>query len=118
MKKKPAGQKSHRHLPSHAAMSCILSAPSSRAAPQSKTKDCWPPATVPAWSWAETYSLGHVAFCCIATGEFHFPSEKAADIAIQTVKEYQKSTRSKIEVIFNVFKDNDFQIYRKLLIAD
>ena len=67
---------------------------------------------------AETYSLGHVAFCCIATGEFHFPSEKAADIAIQTVKEYQKSTHSKIEVIFNVFKDSDFQIYRKLLIAD
>ena len=56
-----------------------------------------------------------VAFCCISTGEFHFPNEKAAQIAIQTVKEYREDTHSTIKVIFNVFKERDLAIYRKLL---
>ena len=59
-----------------------------------------------------------VAFCCISTGEFHFPNEKAAEIAIRTVKDYRKHAQNKIEVIFNVFKENDLNIYRKLLGAD
>ena len=56
-----------------------------------------------------------IAFCCISTGEFHFPNEKAAEIAIQTVKEYREHTNSKMEVIFNVFKETDLDIYRRLL---
>jgi O-acetyl-ADP-ribose deacetylase (regulator of RNase III) len=64
---------------------------------------------------ASENGLGSVAFCCISTGEFHFPNEKAAEIAIQTVKKYKKLTRSKIEVIFNVFKDSDYKIYKRLL---
>ncbi|MCD8397247.1 MAG: protein-ADP-ribose hydrolase [Lachnospiraceae bacterium] len=56
-----------------------------------------------------------IAFCCISTGEFHFPNERAAEIAVKTVKEYKEQTHSEIEVIFNVFKDNDLQIYRNLL---
>ena len=56
-----------------------------------------------------------IAFCCISTGEFHFPNDKAAEIAIKTVKEYKKRTGSRIEVVFNVFKDRDKEIYRKLL---
>lgn len=59
-----------------------------------------------------------IAFCCISTGEFHFPNEKAAEIAIQTVNEYKERTNSKIEVIFNVFKETDLNIYRKLLGAN
>ena len=59
-----------------------------------------------------------IAFCCISTGEFHFPNEKAAEIAIQTVKEYQAQTDSKMEVIFNVFRESDLNIYRKLLGAN
>ena len=59
-----------------------------------------------------------IAFCCISTGEFHFPNEKAAETAIQTVKDYKKHTQSKIEVIFNVFKETDLNIYRKLLGSD
>lgn len=59
-----------------------------------------------------------VAFCCISTGEFHFPNEKAAEIAVKTVKEYRELTQSKIEVIFNVFKENDYNIYQRLLRAD
>lgn len=44
-----------------------------------------------------------------------FPNEKAAQIAVKTVKEYKQKTGSNIKVIFNVFKDNDEKIYSKLL---
>ena len=54
-----------------------------------------------------------LAFCCISTGEFRFPNEKAAEIAIQTVKEYRARTHGMIEVIFNVFKETDLNIYRE-----
>lgn len=64
---------------------------------------------------AESYGLKSVAFCCISTGEFHFPNEEAARIAIQTAEAYQKEHQNSPEVIFNVFKDNDLESYRKLL---
>ncbi|MCC8128816.1 MAG: protein-ADP-ribose hydrolase, partial [Clostridiales bacterium] len=64
---------------------------------------------------AEENGIQSVAFCCISTGEFHFPNDKAAEIAVRTVKEYREQTHSKIEVIFNVFKDIDLQLYRSLL---
>lgn len=64
---------------------------------------------------AEKNHLNSIAFCCISTGEFHFPNDKASEIAINTVKEYKEKTHSKIKVIFNVFKDKDYEIYRKLL---
>lgn len=64
---------------------------------------------------AEQNGLKSIAFCCISTGEFHFPNDKAAEIAIQTVKEYMKQTNSQMEVIFNVFKETDYEIYRELL---
>lgn len=56
-----------------------------------------------------------IAFCCISTGEFHFPNDKAAEIAIKTVKEYKEQTKSTTEVVFNVFKEYDYNIYRELL---
>ena len=61
------------------------------------------------------YQLNSVAFCCISTGEFHFPNEKAAEIAIQTVRNYQKRHQNSPEVVFNVFKDYDYEIYKRLL---
>lgn len=64
---------------------------------------------------AESYHLESIAFCCISTGEFHFPSYEAAQIAIQTVKQYKQETQSKVKVIFNVFKDYDKNIYQELL---
>lgn len=64
---------------------------------------------------AEQNHISSVAFCCISTGEFHFPNDKAAEIAVQTVKEFKRQTNSKIEVIFNVFKQMDYEIYRDLL---
>ncbi len=56
-----------------------------------------------------------IAFCCISTGEFHFPNDAAADIAVRTVKAYRAQTSSDIQVIFNVFKDIDYDIYRNIL---
>lgn len=64
---------------------------------------------------AAFYQLKSVAFCCISTGEFHFPNEWAAKIAIQTVKKYQHKNQKGLEVIFNVFKDSDYEIYKRLL---
>ena len=64
---------------------------------------------------ANAYNLRSIAFCCISTGEFRFPNEEAAQIAIDTVRTYLKETNSKIQVVFNVFKDIDYDIYNKLL---
>ena len=67
---------------------------------------------------AEQNGVKSIAFCCISTGEFHFPNDKAAEIAVQTVKDFKSQTHSEIEVIFNVFKDIDYKIYRELLGAN
>lgn len=64
---------------------------------------------------AEQNGIKSIAFCCISTGEFHFPNDTAAEIAIKTVKDFMKYSQSKIKVVFNVFKDTDYEIYRELL---
>lgn len=56
--------------------------------------------------------LKSIAFCCISTGEFRFPNEKAAEIAVETVRQFLKD--NDIEVIFNVFKEEDERIYRNI----
>ena len=62
---------------------------------------------------AEKEGLKSIAFCCISTGEFHFPNKLAAEIAVKTVDKYLSS--SKLErVIFNVFKEEDYNIYKKI----
>jgi O-acetyl-ADP-ribose deacetylase (regulator of RNase III) len=66
---------------------------------------------------AQENEIKSIAFCCISTGVFMFPNEEAARIAVQTVKDYKAETGSRIDVIFNVFKEQDEQIYRKLLSA-
>ena len=67
---------------------------------------------------ANKNGLKSIAFCCISTGEFHFPNNRAAEIAIQTVTEFIQKINSEIKVIFNVFKDLDYEIYKKLLRAN
>lgn len=62
--------------------------------------------------------LESVAFCCISTGEFHFPNDLAAEIAVKTVKDFMTKQTSVKKVIFNVFKDLDREIYERLLGAD
>ena len=64
---------------------------------------------------AEEHGVKSIAFCCISTGVFMFPNEKAAQIAVQTVREFKEKTNSGIQVIFNVFKEEDERIYRRLL---
>lgn len=64
---------------------------------------------------ADENGVRSLAFCCISTGVFMFPNEKAAEIAVDTVRKYKVETGSKIEVVFNVFKERDEAIYRKLL---
>lgn len=57
-----------------------------------------------------------VAFCCISTGEFHFPNEEAAKIAVETVTSVLHDFESKFDrIVFNVFKDLDKQYYEELL---
>lgn len=64
---------------------------------------------------AAEQGLSSVAFCCISTGEFHFPNQEAAEIAVKTVTDFLQQNTSIQKVIFNVFKDTDAQIYRDLL---
>lgn len=64
---------------------------------------------------AERNGIRSIAFCCISTGEFCFPNDKAAKIAVETVKKYMNDTNNTMKVIFNVFKEKDYGIYRKLL---
>lgn len=64
---------------------------------------------------ADKNNIKSIAFCCISTGEFHFPNERAAQIAVKTVREYRSEYNSRIEVIFNVWKDIDYDIYKRLL---
>jgi len=64
---------------------------------------------------AEEHGLKSIAFCCISTGEFRFPNQRAAELAVQTVRQYRVETGSDIHVIFNVFKDLDDMIYRAIL---
>ena len=67
---------------------------------------------------ATANNLESVAFCCISTGEFHFPNEQAAEIAVRTVKSFLHQPTSVKKVIFNVFKEIDKSIYTRLLRAD
>ena len=63
------------------------------------------------------HEIRSVAFCCISTGEFHFPNDEAAQIAWETVKNFLETHRDRMErVVFNVFKDSDLRIYENILI--
>lgn len=68
---------------------------------------------------AEEKNLESIAFCCISTGEFRFPNDIAAQIAVSSVRKFLEKRKAegkkKIKVIFNVFKEKDREIYRKLL---
>ena len=59
--------------------------------------------------------LKSIAFCCISTGEFHFPQKKAAEIAVQTAMDFLQTDKGLEKVVFNVFKQEDYDIYKRLL---
>ena len=66
---------------------------------------------------AEKNRLESIAFCCISTGEFRFPSQLAAEIVVQTVKNYltEHPDCSVKQLVFNVFKEVDKRIYEGIL---
>ena len=66
---------------------------------------------------ANENNLESVAFCCISTGEFRFPNQLAAEIAVKTVSAFfvENPECSIKQVVFNVFKDVDKRIYEGLL---
>lgn len=64
---------------------------------------------------AHQYKVKSLAFCCISTGEFHFPNRRAAEIAVQTVRSYLAGEGKGMKVIFNVYLDIDYDIYKKVL---
>ncbi len=64
---------------------------------------------------AAANGLKSIAFCCISTGEFHFPQKKAAEIAVRTVMDFLHTDTHIEKVVFNVFKQEDYDIYQELL---
>jgi O-acetyl-ADP-ribose deacetylase (regulator of RNase III) len=64
---------------------------------------------------AEEQGIKSIAFCCISTGVFMFPNEEAAKTAVAAVKEYLDAHAGIEKVVFNVFKDIDLEIYRRIL---
>lgn len=62
---------------------------------------------------AVQHKIMSIAFCCISTGVFGFPKYEAAEIAVSTVRNFIKN--NDIQVIFNVFEDYDYEIYKSLL---
>ena len=62
---------------------------------------------------AEKSGLKSVAFCCISTGEFHFPGKLAARIAVETIDRYLSGSRLE-RVVIDVFKEEDLHIYQKI----
>ncbi|MBR1827917.1 MAG: protein-ADP-ribose hydrolase [Atopobiaceae bacterium] len=64
---------------------------------------------------AEEHDLRSIAFCCISTGEFHYPNDQAARVAVDVVNTYLQEAEHPMEVVFNVFKQVDLQLYRELL---
>ena len=67
-----------------------------------------------------TYNkLESIAFCCISTGVFNFPQKQAAEIALKTVEDYLNSNETTLKrVVFNVFTDVDYSIYKELIFGD
>jgi len=64
---------------------------------------------------ASQHQLQTIAFPCISTGVYHFPKEKAAVIAVETVKNFLEKNAGIKKVIFVCFSDEDYQIYKALL---
>lgn len=64
---------------------------------------------------ADEMKLNSIAFCCISTGVFGYPKEEAALLAVKVVREYKEQIASNIRVIFDVFTEEDYELYRRIL---
>lgn len=88
--------------------------PAVAGAPSQKDRDLLASCYRSCLALAEKHGLRSIAFCCISTGEFHFPRREAAEIAVKTVKEYLNASPGLL-VVFNVFTEEDHKIYHDLL---
>ncbi len=66
---------------------------------------------------ADKNKLSSIVFCCISTGEFHFPNREAAEIAVSTVREVLPYLHSIDRIVFNVFKEEDDIIYKEIFMG-
>ena len=66
---------------------------------------------------AHEKGLESIAFCCISTGEFRFPNDRACEIAVSTIRSWMAAHQdsSVKTVIFNTFKDIDHELYQNAL---
>ena len=63
---------------------------------------------------AAEHGAESIAFCCLSTGVFRFPQQRAAEIAVRAVKDFLTADTRIRQVIFNVFKDKDLEIYSNI----
>lgn len=63
---------------------------------------------------AKENNIETLAFCCLSTGVFGYPKQKAAKIAVSTVKHWLAGNEG-LKVIFNVFTDDDKYYYEQEL---
>lgn len=64
---------------------------------------------------AKDNNIKSIAFCCISTGEFKFPNKEASQIAVNAVKDFLNNSKYDIKILFNVFKDLDYELYYDIL---
>ena len=65
---------------------------------------------------ADEMGLDSLVFCCLSTGVFGYPNDKAAELAVKTVRQHLEGTDSNVKkVVFNVFLNKDHEIYKGLL---
>jgi len=64
---------------------------------------------------AAEHGVQHIAFPNISTGIYHFPKEKAANIAVSTVRQFLAATTMITKVTFVCFDEENYTIYKNLL---
>jgi len=64
---------------------------------------------------AEQNGVKTIAFPSISTGAYGFPIERAAPIAVRTVRDAIDNTKSIEKIIFVCFSQPDYEVYEKFM---
>jgi O-acetyl-ADP-ribose deacetylase len=67
---------------------------------------------------AEHLKVKSIAFPNISTGIYRFPKKKAAEIALKTVTDFIKKTEYLETVYFVVYEEENYEIYKRLMLID
>ncbi|GAB1599844.1 hypothetical protein Ahia01_000261800, partial [Argonauta hians] len=55
-----------------------------------------------------------IAFPCISTGIYGYPNDKAAEVSLETVRNWMESNHNRVDrIIFCIFMPKDVEIYRE-----